>query len=146
MAILAGSFRIPKSLLGTTVTQHRISGTKLKFYSPRDDILLEKNNWWVSISCFRIFFSRENEIVDIFQAFIGNKTNCDGPAAPHTSVSVSIFCHFTQQIMFWNLSYVEKLLRIFLWHGKIWTLYTCCKYLPVFVSMLLQNIFQYVFF
>ena len=57
-------------------------------------------------NCIWIFFSRENEIVDIFQAYIGNKTNCDGPTAvvPHYiwKLSVSIF------LSFWPTSNVLK--------------------------------------
>ena len=44
--------------------------------------------------CIWNFFSRENEIVDIFQAFIGNKTNCDGPVPHASGLEVWVFLSF----------------------------------------------------
>ena len=88
-----------------------------------------------------IFFLVKMKLLTFFRAYIGNKTNCDGPTAvvPHYIWKLKVwvfFCHFAQQVMFWNLSSLEKLLHIFVWHGKIWTLYTCCYYLQFFFSML----------
>ena len=89
-----GSFTLPS-----------ISCDKLYFFSKQDYVqsfhFHEKN------TTLYLNFSRENEIVDIFQAYyIGNKTNCDGPTAapPHHiwKLSVSIF------LSFWPTSNVLK--------------------------------------
>ena len=81
--------------------------------------------------CIWNFFSRENEIVDIFQGLYWKQNKLwwtnSSTTILHLKLKVWVFfCHFAQQVMFWNLSSLEKLLHIFLWHGKIWTLYTCC--------------------
>ena len=94
----------------------------------------------------KFFFLVKMKLLTFFRLLLETKQIVTDQHQTHLEWKCEYFCHFTQQIMFWNLSSLEKLLHIFLWHGKIWTLYTCCKYLPVFVSTLLQNIFQYVFF
>ena len=90
-----GSFTLPP-----------ISCDKLYFFSKQDYVqsfhFHEKKKYFV----FEIFFLVKMKLLTFFRAYIGNKTNCDGPtAAPPFYIwklSVSIF------LSFWPTSNVLK--------------------------------------